>query len=125
MMAKHVKQHCKDLEPECQKFLINVFESACKSGYGSAGGPYFNNPDGQDGYAQPSWFLTGVPKAKVGAFVHSVPNAQADIDRAIAVAKQKGVGNLYLTDRMAGTYYFGGPPSAGFMAKFFSALRAS
>ena len=28
MVAKHVKQHCKDLEPECQKFLINVFESA-------------------------------------------------------------------------------------------------
>ncbi|KAJ6442302.1 hypothetical protein O9K51_05858 [Purpureocillium lavendulum] len=28
MMSKHIKKHCQDLEPECQKVLINLFESA-------------------------------------------------------------------------------------------------
>jgi hypothetical protein len=103
--------------------VINIFES----GYGpwSGGGPYFGNPDGQDGYAQPGWFKANVPNDEVAAFVHSVPETQAAIDRAFQVAKANGVGNLSLTQHThADGYTWAAPPSPSFMRKFFANLRA-
>jgi hypothetical protein len=101
--------------------ILTVFESSFRAGYGS--GPYFGETT--DGYAQPDWFTTTVPKSRTCAWAHSVPDTQAAVDTAFAVCAANNIGNLYLTDRLYNTYSWSGPPSASFMARFFAKLRAS
>lgn len=101
--------------------ILTVFESSFRAGYGS--GPYFGETT--DGYAQPDWFKTTVPKAKTCAWAHSVPDTQTAIDKAFAVCAANNIGNLYLTDRLYNTYFWSQPPSAGFMSRLFSKLRSS
>ena len=65
-----------------------------------------------------------MPAAKVGAWVHGVPDSQSAIDQAFSTATAQGIGNLYLTDRVTGAYYWGDTPSLSFMQKLFAKFRA-